>query len=521
MFMASTVHRCGAWSTADRCPLVVLGGLNQVRAQRGSLTPGCATRTSSVRQTRFTPDERNRVVHFTCTSTLHPGGDRGDRGAGLDGCGFRPHRRRHHPAHGPTGRPQAGQSLTARTILDGTGHGWKGPDDLTNIGTDIYVAFQNGVPSTGGAPGTPATSTIVKFTPQGSIEQTWPITGKIDGLTADPAHHRVIATVNEDGNSSLYTVPSDGGTTPTHYAYAYMNPLPHGGGTDAITIYRGDIFVVASAPTTATGPALYHLTLTNGVAHVAGSPFTDASPATLVNNDQHTPTTLALTDPDSSTVVPAQSPRFAGSFMLDAQGDQQAIFAANLGAPGQQLQALNLSQSVDDTAFATSSGGVLLATDSTANSVVAVTGTFAPGTAYTAVTPGNANTPPTPTPANYLGRIDLHTGAVHPVPTTGQPSNPTGCSTSRRAHPPSRSGSAPTRRSGSPRSSRTRWSTPTPPGAPSPSPTTVPRSPDATPDPSPADSPPAPPPSPPQGPIPSPPPTAETPPTPAPPPPPR
>ena len=320
---------------------------------------------------------------------------------------------------------QGSQALTARTVLDGAGHGWKGPDDLTNIGTDIYVAFQNGVPSTGGATGTPATSTIVKFTLQGSIEQTWPITGKIDGLTADPARHRVIATVNEDGNSSLYTVPSDGGTTPTHFAYD-MNPLPHGGGTDAITIYRGDIFVVASAPTTATGPALYHLTLTNGLAHVAGSPFTDTSPATLVNNDQHTPTTLALTDPDSSTVVPAQSPRFAGSVMLDAQGDQQAIFAANLGAPGQQLQALTLSQSVDDTAFATSSGGVLLATDSTANSVVAVTGPFAPGTAYTAVTPGNANTPPTPTPANYLGRIDLQTGTVHPVPTTGQPFQPHG-----------------------------------------------------------------------------------------------
>jgi len=97
-------------------------------------------------------------------------------------------------------------------------------------------------------------STIVKFTLQGSIEQTWPITGKIDGLTADPAHHRIIATVNEDGNSSLYTLPSDGGATPTHYTYD-LHPLPHGGGTDAITIYRGDIFVVASAPTT-TGPAL-------------------------------------------------------------------------------------------------------------------------------------------------------------------------------------------------------------------------------------------------------------------------
>ncbi len=328
------------------------------------------------------------------------------------------------PVAAPLGQQRA-QPLAAHTILDGASHGWKGPDDLTNIGNELYVAFQNGVPSTGGSAGTPRDSTIVKFTREGAIKQTWPVTGKIDGLTADPAHNRVIATVNEDGNSSLYTVPNDGGKTPTHYTYD-VNPLPHGGGTDAITIDGGEIYVVASAPSVATGPALYHLTLAHGVAHVADSPFSDSSPATLVNNGQNTPTTLALTDPDSSTVVPAQSPRFAGSLMLDAQGDQQAIFASHLGAPSQQLQVLNLSQSVDDTAFATSRAGTLLATDSAANSVVAVTGTLAPGTAYTAVTPGNANTPPTPTPANYLGSIDLQTGAVHPVTTTGQPFQPHG-----------------------------------------------------------------------------------------------
>ena len=114
---------------------------------------------------------------------------------------------------------QGAQALTARTILDGTGHGWKGPDDLTNIGTDIYVAFQNGVPSTGGATGTPATSTIVKFTLQGSIEQTWPITGKIDGLTADPAHHRVIATVTKTATPASTRCPATAAphppTTPT------------------------------------------------------------------------------------------------------------------------------------------------------------------------------------------------------------------------------------------------------------------------------------------------------------------
>jgi hypothetical protein len=56
------------------------------------------------------------------------------------------------------------------------------PDDLTHIGSDLFVSFQNGVPSTGGTTGTPTHSTIVKFTSAGRIEQTWQLTGKCDGL---------------------------------------------------------------------------------------------------------------------------------------------------------------------------------------------------------------------------------------------------------------------------------------------------------------------------------------------------
>jgi hypothetical protein len=307
------------------------------------------------------------------------------------------------------------QPLHVRTILSGGSHGWSSPDDLTSVGRDLYVSFQNGVPATGGSTGTPTQSTIVKLNLAGAIEQTWRLTGKCDGLTADPNNHRVIATVNEDGNSSLYTIPTAGQAAPTHYSYD-ANPLPHGGGTDSITIYRGGVYVIASAPTAAGGPALYRVTLDDGIAHLAAAPFFDSSTATVANAGASGPSVpLALTDPDSSTVVPRQSPRFRGSFMLDAQGDQQAVFASNLGRDNQHLQVLNLSQSVDDTAFATSPAGLLVATDSTANSVVVITGKLTSGTAYTSVTPGNANNaPPSPGP-NYLGAIDLNTGTVNAV----------------------------------------------------------------------------------------------------------
>ncbi len=64
-------------------------------------------------------------------------------------------------------------------------------------------------------------STVVAFTSQGKRVGQWDLRGKCDGLTADPGTGKVIATVNEDANSSLYTIDPDAGeaarssTTPT------------------------------------------------------------------------------------------------------------------------------------------------------------------------------------------------------------------------------------------------------------------------------------------------------------------
>ena len=55
---------------------------------------------------------------------------------------------------------------------------------------------------------------------------------------------------------------------------------------------------------------------------------------------------------------------------------------------------------------------MLITSDSTADAVVVITGRVVPGTAYTAVTPANANSaPPNPGP-NYLGIINLATGNI-------------------------------------------------------------------------------------------------------------
>jgi hypothetical protein len=112
--------------------------------------------------------------------------------------------------------------------------------------------------------------------------------------------------------------------------------------------------------------------------------------------------------------------------MLNSQGDQQLIFDHQVGSH-QDLQVLNLSQSVDDTAWATSRSGALYTTDSHADTLDVIYGHLAPGTAYTSVTPCNANSaPPTCKAPNYLGTVNLKTGAVTKVPLTGAAVQPKG-----------------------------------------------------------------------------------------------
>jgi hypothetical protein len=300
------------------------------------------------------------------------------------------------------------------------------PDDIVTLGGKLYVGFQNGIGPQGEESGSGnLDSTLVEFTPAGHVVKQWDMTGKIDGMGADPATGQVIATVNEDANSSLYTVS---GGTETHYTYS-PSKLPHLGGTDAVTVYHGKILISASSPGTtgkvpASAPAVYAVTLNAGAKTAAVAPFFAANAtATGVNApNAGKKVALALTDPDSNGLVPSSSPKFAGDFMLNAQADQQLIFS---GSSGQNLQVLKISSPVDDTAWATSASGSLYTTDSGADTVDVITGSFKPGTAYTAVAPCNAASAPTacPAPPKYppdsLGVINLHTGAVSKAAITG------------------------------------------------------------------------------------------------------
>jgi hypothetical protein len=313
------------------------------------------------------------------------------------------------------------------------------PDDITRIGGDLFTTFQNGIGPQGQASSDGnRDSTIVEYTLYGAVVNQWDVRGHCDGLTADPATGLVVATVNEDLNSSLFTINPVTNRV-VHYAYS-KNPLPHNGGTDAIEFYHGLMLISASAPGTIGVPApqpyypaVYIVTLDQAkrVAYVRAL-FYDESHATAANGPHvGRPVKLGLTDPDSNEVVPDIAPRFPGDFMLTSQGDKEQIYVHDAGSRHQHLWVLDLSQSVDDTAWATTWQGAFYTTDNSGDTVDAITGAFQPGTVFVAVTPCDANGAPATCPApgfppHYLGQLNMYTGYISPVSLRGPRVEPQG-----------------------------------------------------------------------------------------------
>jgi hypothetical protein len=164
-----------------------------------------------------------------------------------------------------------------------------------------------------------------------------------------------------------------------------------------------------------TGPSVFTARIPAHGSVVSLKPtFYDNSQATdAVRGNQ---VTLNLSDPDSNAVVPESSPRFAGDFMLDSQGDSELIFDSHPGTGDQSLTVLPLTSNsgapqVDDVSWATRPGGVLFAVDASQDQIDAISGPFASGTVLTAI-PSDSQAL-----ASEIGTIDLATGTVTPFAT--------------------------------------------------------------------------------------------------------
>lgn len=310
--------------------------------------------------------------------------------------------------------------------------GAKGPDDLTQLGNALWVGYQNGVGADGAPSPTGATnSTVAGFTLAGApTGPRFSVPGKVDGLTADPANDRLIATVNEDLNSALYVLnPADGSQvrytyTPDPSAQTAPGNAKGGraGGTDAIAIKDGVIYIVhsnpagaSSTPMTFNDPTLYRVTL-NDNSHTANlqSVWRNDDPATDATSGN--PVQLQLTDPDSNFVMPSVASRFAGQLAQVSQGDGVIVFADGLPDHPALTQltlhdGFNTTPAVDGLGVATASKGTLYVVDRANNTIKPMPRTDPTGTVYVSED-DNA-------PHPLVGTLDLTSGQITPITPNG------------------------------------------------------------------------------------------------------
>jgi hypothetical protein len=314
-------------------------------------------------------------------------------------------------------------TLPSKIFVSSPPTGDKGPDDITRLAIDgvdggkalIWTNFQNGI-NPDGTPGTSGgltQSTIAGYDPTtGALIRTIHVTGKVDGLTADPSKGTLIATDNEDSNSAINIIYPAIGAVAT-YTYSPDPAVSGNGGTDSIAVHNGQIYLAHSNPNDVTQPTEYLVnfdvsTLTANLTPV----FFDNSTATDAVSGNTV--TLGLADPDTNFIMPNQSPRFAGELATIGQADGQIVFAKNF-AHTLSLTVLNVTDNksgnvppLDGIAVATSNHGTLYVIDASASKILALDTTGWPtGTVFVGEPKDNGNP--------IVGTLDLSTGKVTPL----------------------------------------------------------------------------------------------------------
>ena len=284
--------------------------------------------------------------------------------------------------------------------------GFTNPDSITSFQGTIWVGYQNTTQPTGGG-----TSNIVQFDPTGKVLKIYSVSGRNDGLKFNPFDGKIYALQNEDANPALVLIDPVTGTM-TNFTYAAA-PL-HGGGYDDIVFLNGQIFISASNPNLqapSTNPPNGQNIFPSIVRATLNGNQVDVTPVLMGNaklTDIATDSTVVAqqSDPDSLKVDPS------GNLVLDSQQDGDLIFLNGPGSPNQVGYRLHLTSSsttqvaVDDTVFPTQASGTIYVADTPANIVYAVTSkVFPPNSAFTSASDT----------ANYIGSIDLQTGAITPI----------------------------------------------------------------------------------------------------------
>ena len=318
------------------------------------------------------------------------------------------------PTTTPTGIPVPssvqGTQGTAYTIfVFAKAPGTLLPDDIVQMGTSVFVVYQDPNVNPDGTLVTGVTSAqakVIEYDLKGNVLQTFNVPGHPDGMTAYNSS-TVWVSSNEDANPVITVIDT---TTNTLQSYTSdVAALPHGGGLDDMKVIGGVVYASASNPTTTmspspnlgpystdssgataeygvnVGPAIYSVSLNSDGKTFHSTPVLYSSTsATLLPGK--TPVTLNETDADSSIIDPA------GDLVLASQQDSELIFIKNVGTSTQSVSVLPMTLygnpwPLDDTRWSPASGSsFMLVSDTPAQLIYEINAAsgFTPNTAYSA-----------------------------------------------------------------------------------------------------------------------------------------
>jgi len=281
------------------------------------------------------------------------------------------------------------------------------PDDITRLNNLIAVTWQNGVGPTGTPGSLGGNSTVTAMNPAGTVVTSWTLPGRCDGLTADPANNRILATVNEDGNTSFFVLRV--GAAPLLLTIVD----PSGtitGGLDSITVQGSNYYVSTSNPGSGTASVLAKVAIDEVAKTATFSSFVNANAtSTDIVAGGSGAFNPALSDPDSNGVVP--NGPYAGRLYLVSEGDMQVVFVDTPAASS--LQNEKVASAPGDLAWPTSSTGTLYVTDNGTGLVSAISSnnwTVGQPVAASPIKSGE-----TAQAGGFIGALDLTTGNMTPL----------------------------------------------------------------------------------------------------------
>jgi hypothetical protein len=254
------------------------------------------------------------------------------------------------------------------------------PDSIVQVGSSVYVAYQDKLnpdgTNPGGVPAGQGANEVVQYDMSGNALRTIAITGHNDGMLLFDSNTLWVMS-NEDSGPYLNVIDLPSGTvTKVTTTLPTTDVTLHGGGYDDMIMIDGIVYASCSNPDPAkplARPLVVKLKINGGGTLDA----TPVIPGNVAATDVTTgsaltgpPAGLNFQDPDSMAITPN------GDLMVDGQGDSALAFihSPNVTGPQQAVNFLPVTLGgnpwpIDDTRFAPSGSSFMLVTDTGANTI--------------------------------------------------------------------------------------------------------------------------------------------------------